>query len=238
MTEFIIVLPVLLLLTLGALQFTFIYNVKTVLTYATFQAARAGALNNADPNEMAYALAGHLAAIYTSRANAQAQREARACVIQEINQGMLDLEILNPTAGDFGESYATKIDTYDAIPNDNLMYRETTGGTPIQEANLLKIRVTYCHRMIVPFVNRSILSLLTLAPTSSGTRNDQMDLMSGVGGPAAIGTPTNFRRTCLVTHNRLPISAEATIRMQSPAILVTDPINLWTPTTITCNRTL
>ena len=47
MTEFIIVVPVLILLIFGAVQIGFIWSAKTPLNYATFQAARLGAVNQA-----------------------------------------------------------------------------------------------------------------------------------------------------------------------------------------------
>ncbi len=240
MTEFVIVTPVMLLLVLGALQFTFIYNAKSVLTYATFMAARAGALNNADPQQKAYALAAHHAALYAASPDSSAMMQARACVIDEINAGAVQLEILNPTVAEFSESYATDLDGFDAIPNDNLMYRNPNNAVPIQDANLLKIRVTYCHRMIVPFVDQTILTLLSLAPVSDPGVPHINRLGQFVGGAEAQNMLAGggFRAVCLQTFNRLPISAEATIRMQSPAILTTDPINLTTPITNKCGRDL
>jgi len=52
MVEFLIVLPVMLLLVMGILQFAFIYQAKITLNYAAFQTARAGSLNNASMSAM------------------------------------------------------------------------------------------------------------------------------------------------------------------------------------------
>jgi len=46
MVEFLIVIPMLLFVGLGIMQFGLVYHAKSVLNYATFEAARAGAVNN------------------------------------------------------------------------------------------------------------------------------------------------------------------------------------------------
>ena len=43
--EYLYVLPILLILLLGSLQFIFIYEAKQTLNYATFNGTRNGALN-------------------------------------------------------------------------------------------------------------------------------------------------------------------------------------------------
>jgi len=66
MTEFFIVLPVMLLLVLGILQFALIYQAKITLNYAAFEAARAGSLNNGNRDAMNLAFASSMAPLYTS----------------------------------------------------------------------------------------------------------------------------------------------------------------------------
>lgn len=46
LVEYLIILPSLLLIILGAIQMAFIYQAKSTLNYATFLAARQGAMNN------------------------------------------------------------------------------------------------------------------------------------------------------------------------------------------------
>ena len=46
LVEYLIILPSLLLIILGAIQLAFIYQAKSTLNYATFLAARQGAMNN------------------------------------------------------------------------------------------------------------------------------------------------------------------------------------------------
>lgn len=66
MVEFVIILPVMLMLVLGIFQFALIYKAKITLNYATFQTVRAGTLNNASLSSMHTAFASNMAALYTT----------------------------------------------------------------------------------------------------------------------------------------------------------------------------
>jgi Flp pilus assembly protein TadG len=66
MVEFLIVLPVMLLLVLGILQFALIYQAKITLNYAAFETARAGSLNNGNRDAMNLAFASNMAPLYTT----------------------------------------------------------------------------------------------------------------------------------------------------------------------------
>lgn len=67
MVEFLIVLPVLLLLVLGILQFALIYQAKVTLNYAAFETARTGSLNHGSLDKMKVAFARNMAPLYTNR---------------------------------------------------------------------------------------------------------------------------------------------------------------------------
>ena len=66
MTEFVIVLPVMLLLVMGIIQFAMIYKAKITLNYATFQTVRAGSLNHTNTSDMEMAFASNMAPLYTT----------------------------------------------------------------------------------------------------------------------------------------------------------------------------
>ena len=144
------------------------------------------------------------------------------------------------------------------IPNDHLMYRVANGGgMSIQDANLLKIRVTYCVKLVVPFVDRIIYGVTagiqgvrqltneSFAGTAETNGNSctginqkfgQVDpkkmpiidttLIDGVTQKVyeQVVTPDpkgNFPTTTEalswnVGGRRIPITAEAIVRMQSP----------------------
>ena len=66
MVEFIIVLPVMLMLVMGIIQFAMIYKAKITLNYATYQTVRAGTLNHTNPSDMEMAFASNMAPLYTT----------------------------------------------------------------------------------------------------------------------------------------------------------------------------
>ncbi|MFT6389116.1 MAG: hypothetical protein ACJAUP_002506, partial [Cellvibrionaceae bacterium] len=66
MVETTIIMSTTLLILFALIHFGFVYNAKTVLNYATYEAARAGSLNYGSPLAMKYALARGLAALETT----------------------------------------------------------------------------------------------------------------------------------------------------------------------------
>jgi hypothetical protein len=226
MVEFIIVIPLLLLLIMGTLQFALIYHAKITLNYAAFEAVRAGSVNNAQPYAMNFAMARSLAPLYTTTPDVASFKAARQRILNEINDpigGLAQIDIINPTQASF-TNFAT---SDDLIPNDNLVYR----GVPInatdpniQDANILKIQVYYCYEMFVPFVNRIMWAMMRYGPNDAINRTDipQMD-PSELRGNLQVNT---FANTCLVTRSNMdnrffgiPIRAQGIMRMQSDAYL-------------------
>ena len=209
MVEFIIVTPIILLLLFGALQFALIYHAKTALNYAAFEAARFGAISNARMSEMENAFARAMAAIHTHNPTSDDVMCAREIVYKEIESGFVNIEVLNPSEEAFTQLADPNITDDFVIPNDNLMYRFTTtnSGLTIQDANLLKIRVSYCYPLYVPYINRVLGIMLT---------NIKSDDCPGCTG--SFTTTGSFERGCL-DNGRFPIHSQAIVRMQSPAML-------------------
>ena len=164
MVEYLIILPVLLLLVLGVIQFALIYQAKSTLNYATFMGARQGALKNASMFSVMDGVAGGMTPLFMRTTDAAAIQDlAKARIIAAIeifNPLTAKVEILSPTQEAFDEFMVDG-----EIPNDNLMYRSSDAGKEsgmsIQDANLLKVRVTYCVKLVVPFVDRVIYALTT-----------------------------------------------------------------------------
>lgn len=209
MVEFIIVTPVMLLLLFGAFQFALIYHAKTALNYAAFEAARFGAVSNARMSEMENAFARAMAAIHTHNPTSDDVMCAREVVYKEIESGFVNIQVINPPEEAFEELDDGSDEDDLVIPNDNLMYRyqTTSSGLTIQDANLLKIKVSYCYPLYVPYINRVLGILLT---------NDEADDCPGCTG--AFTSDSTFERGCL-ENGRFPIHAQAIVRMQSPAML-------------------
>lgn len=197
--EAVVALPILLIVILGAIQFGFIHEAKATLNHAVLQAARAGAVSSADPEAIRQGLASGLAPLHVrgaslrsvaatvARLNAQLRSDAR-------------IRILNPTHEAF-DDFAVQIDGLRQIPNDRLHTRSTEigarSGLNIQDANLLRVQITYGYELKVPlvdwFISRALLRIRR-----------------------GLGNLSPFEQQ-LLTRTRLPIAATSTVRMQSPA---------------------
>ena len=160
--EFLIIFPTLLFLVLGAFQFALLYEQKQTLNYATFYAARQGALKNAKANAIKDALASAMTPLYMTKSSDYGDLiKARIiAAVETFNPLSMRVEILNPTAAAYN-AHKGDSETGTEIPNDNLMYRDSgaKGGMSVQDANLLTVRTTYCARLIVPIANKVIYSL-------------------------------------------------------------------------------
>jgi hypothetical protein len=265
MVEYLIVLPVLLMLVLGAVQFALLYQVKSTLNYAAFMGARQGSIKNATTSSVRQGLASGISPLFTFSPDAKALLRGRSIgLVEGFNPLTMKVEILSPTPeaiDDFGgEDYDDKVWRQKTmINNDNLTYRPTTLGATsqvsIQDANILKIRVTYCAKMVVPLANATIWALLngvdgaknfaadffskedsapktpnmctlfvTNPPTDIinlpelGTRMgvdmsavDEMIAIAEVASNSALDSYLNWE----LAGYRIPITAEAVIRMQS-----------------------
>lgn len=189
-TEFIIIVPVVLLLVLGTIQTAFVYKAKTTLNYAAYESARLGALRNATPAALERGLEQGLAPLFTHDNTSLAIADARKFVRQEITNGHIHIDRISPSQEAFND-FQIKKGGNNQIPNDHLMYRSAAvksgSGVNIQDANLLKIKVTYCYPLYVPLINKFLSSL----PSTEAE--------------------------CGIDSNRLPINAQAITRMQTPA---------------------
>jgi len=219
MVETVIIMMVLMLMVLGIIQFALVYNTKTTLNYATFEATRAGALNHANSLAITYAFAGALAPIYTSIDASDGMfdsvnevKNARNRVFGEIDvnnfgqTGSACFEQLNPTRAAFNAHQIVDDSGRDVIPNDHLKYRTSDDGgsnVSIQDANLLKLKVTYCYPLYVPLIS-------TVIKRTMGVEIDPDPLPGWV--PPRLG---NFNRQCY-TNGGMPIVAQAIVRMQTP----------------------
>jgi hypothetical protein len=166
--EYLYVLPILLLLLFGTLQFVFIYQAKLTLNEAAFAGTRQGALKGGDMGSIQDGLEAGLAPLFAHGLDLPALKQARQAAHDLLSSSQSALTtIVNPSPGALSDFQQTLADgTTVAIPNDNLMYRDPTAGSSgmnIQDANLLKVRVTICFKMAVPIVNRMIYTFVSNA---------------------------------------------------------------------------
>lgn len=220
LVEYIYVFPILIMLILGAIQFGFIYQAKNTLNYATFSATRAGALNNGAMTAIIDGLSAGMMPLFAHNERNGGKRDMALLkdAWKLANQQVTDskftqITIVNPTSAAL-TAYQSQSESGDEIPNDNLMYRPTSvsgGNMNVQDANLLKVRVTYCYRMIVPVLNKLIYHLAIDPPSSQPTGTTAADMLASTGGGS-----TSKRCTNIPDEYRIPITAEAVVRMQTP----------------------
>lgn len=188
-------------LLLGMVQLFLLLLAAHTVQFATVQAARAGAVQGADPAAMRRAFASGLIPLHAVSyeapsasnvvplvATAWAKSSAEALVFAEV-------EIVSPDAAAFAD-FATSGPSGPAIRNDGLEGRPVTpgarSGLSIQEANLLRIRARWCQPLVVPFAEEALLAILRRLDT---------DL---------------FSQRCYAA-GRVPLVGDATVNMQSDA---------------------
>jgi len=194
LVEFIIAAPFLFLLGLGTVQTGLIYHAKTTLNYATFEAARTGAVNHAQISPMEQELAYRLAPAYGGTGSESSAGGAIAAAFADsISPFAAKVEILNPTAAMFDaweapDQYSGEIQ----IPNHHMRHQsqETRAGVTLHDANLLKIKTEYGYEMKIPLAGKIIAATMAqLYPENS-----------------------HFYRV-----GRIPLTSVATVRMQNEA---------------------
>lgn len=219
--EFLVIFPVLVLLTFGTIQFALLYQARATLNHATMLAARAGTLHNGDKDAMRTALATGLAPLFASEANMAGYTTALAKATMETAgmSNMIKLDVLNPTSAALNDFGRPRLDgmTGDELPNDTLNYRTTTIGASskisVQDANILHVRVTYCYRLIVPVIDRILYATVNASsPTHVGLQANGMSNPFGTGDEPLIPPCVNP----LFSGPRIHIQSEAFVRMQSP----------------------
>jgi len=228
LVELIYVLPLFFILLFGIVEMSYVYRSKATLNNATFEAARYGSLKNADRGEMRKALANGMMPLFVKSDKSalglsKAYIAARAfeAGLNTAAIGDLDtVEIISPNLRVF-QSFKKRIPilnerrqrvTYvDAIPNDNLQFRDTrtrririgskSHDINIQDANLLKIKTLWCHELKVP-------GLRDLAYRT---------ILKGFLGFGASAEQRSCNAVGLVTNSvYVAITAHSIIRMQSP----------------------
>ena len=183
--EYLVMLPVLLLLLLGTVQFGLVFVAKTALDLAAFDGARSGALSHGSATTIRDGIARGLLPLYdkglpetpslTYADTLEDQVYVRRVIVD--NPLTVNIRVLNPTAADF-QNFGTTINYLatngsagtwsNAIPNARLLYNTASAGNvTIQDANVLRIRVRYCYPLIVPFVNTIIDKLMETDPGSA-----------------------------------------------------------------------
>lgn len=214
--EFVIVAPALLALTLAMLQTGLAFHARSIVNYASFEAARAGSIANAGLASMRLAFARAMTPYYGGGRNLAELADAFAAAQLDL-AAALRIEIVSPTRESFDDYHSLAAarrlqTTARVIPsaqpgvlgcpadraNCNADPASNRSGQTLADANLLKLRVTWGlpPAKQVPLAGRFFTwALRMLDPDDDDA----------------------FRRG-LVEAGRIPMVSQVTLRMQSDAI--------------------
>lgn len=213
MVEFTIAAPVLFMVGLGTLQAGMLYHSKSIINYATFEAARVGATRHAMPEPMMDELGLRLAPLFGGNGTMEKAAEAMARSAFDVKTPInldgtvapaTDIKILNPTQESFDKWGVPSLEVSNrtAIPNSHLRHQDPhdgagTAAMTLADANLLKIQVTHGVELKIPFINSLILETL-----------EKIEESKPVTDPVKLA---------YYQAGRIPITSTATVRMQSEA---------------------
>lgn len=166
MIETLIVFPVILAMGLGVVHLGLVYQAKSNLEYAALMAARVGSVTGISLVAMQNELARRMAPSQVG--------------LNVLSPGAFSIEVLNPTVAMFQDCGVQPADTTDCvelayceIPNYGLQYRSVGSecdGASIQDANVLRIKVTFNFNSNIPFMNVPLYSGDTGYGDNVGTR--------------------------------------------------------------------
>jgi hypothetical protein len=219
--EFALVIPFALLLVLGIIQLGLMFTAKEVVNEGAFLAARAGAVQNAQLDKMTQAMTKALIPFYQDTMQSDnltrlSQAISNAQNDTDCSSGgkcFLKVEILNPTPAAFADFGITTsaMPGHSFIPNDNLEFRShdvkgPTSGLSIQDANALKIKVTYGYEIKVPLMTAVIKAIMC------GVDSGIDAFGRGTSAVTDANDCSNF-----YSQGRIPLVTYATVQMQTPA---------------------
>lgn len=202
MLETLIGLAVILLLGLSIVQWAFIYEARSVVSHATYMAARAGAVNEARVGPMRVAFARALTPLLAPESSVTGFER------RFLGRGTIEastftrIRILNPTREAFVDYGIVDSNGQRVLPFSNLIPEpETPGpasGLSIHDATLLRVEITYGQPLNVPFAG----PIIARAALATGGLFGVFDTYES--GLLALG--------------RLPIKTTSTVRLHTNAL--------------------
>lgn len=208
--ETIIVFPVLVILGMGIVHISLLAQAKSNLEYAALMAARIGSTTSLDFNAMEAEVKSRMIA---SDPEASPYTRVEFCVLQPTIEAFDDFgEPGDPAEGEL------------KIPNDNLPYRSQSvgrdSGINIQDANILRLKVSYLYDTGVPLMNVTNMGKDKddMGKIKDDTRafdgvHTNMDGASGVESGKVGGANSNIH----VTYGTV-LNSEAIVVMQTPSV--------------------
>lgn len=212
MIEFAVVGPVIMLLGLATLQYSLLFFAKNQVNYASFMAARAGSTTGANQGEIQQAYIKALIPLYGGGLSATELATAYAKASADV-ASHTRIEMLNPTKESFDDWNDPQLQNTigggkRVIPNGGQAYKDpsaigATSGQSIQDANLLKLRITHGYEPKVPLIRTIYTTYLQWLDTHTDTFYTQE-----------------------VDAGRIPVVSHVTVQMQSDAIEPINPVSI------------
>jgi uncharacterized membrane protein (UPF0127 family) len=203
MIEFVVVGPMLALIGLGIIQYAMLFFAKNQINHASFMAARAGSMGNANLATVRAEYVNALVPLYGGGTNAAELAESRGRALNAVK--IRTIELLNPTAESFQDwnepSLQAKYGTGSkrVIPNAGLAFKNqsigSNSGQSIQDANLIKLRIIHDYEPKIPLAKTVFSAYLK----ASDPGNDA-------------------EYTRIVQSGHIPVVTNVTLHMQSDAI--------------------
>lgn len=213
-TEILVVTPLVILLGMIGIQYALMYNAKTNITYASYEAARAGAINHADPQAIEDGLLKGLLPLLstnlksfkadtTNPLTATAQGKLALEKLKFDEARFMKIEIISPNEATFNACNNVQLQkilntTNKVIPNkhnDIQNYKCSDPNISISQANVLKLRITYGYKPKIPLAKDMFVSIASFVRGSQ----EKFDLK-------------------LLASDRIPITVDVSAQMLSPAV--------------------
>lgn len=224
MLEFAVVGPLLTLLGLASVQYGLLFNAKNLINHASFMAARAGSTGNARLDTVEQAYLRGLIPLYGGGRTVNETAESLAKATADM-AGNVQIELLNPTRESFDDWNDPRLQALfntggkRVIPHRHLAHnlknrsalenlgnsrelRDVQGslvkpssGQSLEDANIIKLRITHGYEPKVPLVGRIYAIFLKW-----------------------LDVKDNAFETRLIESGRVPVVTHVTLQMQ------TDPI--------------
>lgn len=206
MTELLVAIPLVLLLGMIGVQYGLLYNAKNNVTYASYEAARAGAINNADPEAISDGLLKGMLPFLSSGNPKTGDLTSLLTDLKSNESAFMKIEIISPNKEAFDDFSNTELQKLlgtknRVIPNkyiDTIKQDKVVGkksGITIHEANVLKLRITYGYKPTLPLAKNMFVSVASFINSSQD----------------------NFAKS-LFLNDRIPISVDVSAQMLSPAV--------------------
>lgn len=210
MIEFAVVGPLLTLIGTVILQYALMFNAKNLVNHASFMAARAGTMQNANLGSVQNAYAKALIPLYGGGRDTAELVQAYAKAQADL-AGNARIELLNPTKESFDDWNDTDLQAKygaRAIPNGSLSFKDpgqikSNSGQNIQDANLIKLKITHGYELKVPLAGTMIQFM--------------MKWMDNSTDPFA---------TAMYNQRRIPMVTNITMQMQTDPVEPTNPISV------------